>query len=65
MDHSFDTETEYCTRCGVAREVAVDLDSVCTDSQNVIAVSHIIASVRNAQVVRRVMQRYDDRYGVR
>lgn len=59
MEHVFDSETQFCISCGIARETAVDMQVSCLEvKNNVVAVSHLIARRRNDAVVDRVFLMY-------
>jgi hypothetical protein len=51
MAHEFDA-TEFCVKCGAAREQVVDRELPCNDA--VLAISHIIAARRMRELVERV-----------
>lgn len=51
-EHAIDGQTQFCTRCGAGRTHIVDRRLVClsADTPNVIAISHIIAERRAADL---------------
>lgn len=45
--HDFDYVMDYCVRCGVARQEAVESQGFkCAATENVVAISHIIRGRR-------------------
>ncbi len=52
--HTFD-ETQFCTRCGKARQIIADCHIPCVAPDNLIAISHIIAQRRADAIVVKAM----------
>ncbi len=53
-EHDFDWSMQFCRRCGIARLAAVERRTECTDAENVIAISHIVAARRLAKLMGRI-----------
>lgn len=53
-EHTFD-KTQFCTRCGKARQLTVDCHIPCTAPGNLIAISHIIAQRRADTIMAKAM----------